>query len=70
MTSIAQAHRRRAQTGHPRQPAVAALTSLQDIECAHVERVLAHADTFEQAAELLGINLTTLWRKRKRWGLD
>ena len=30
MTSIAQAHRRRAQTGHARQPAVAALTSLED----------------------------------------
>jgi NtrC-family two-component system response regulator AlgB len=69
MTSIARAHRRRVQTRHARQPAVAALASLEDVERAHVERVLARAGTLEEAAELLGINLTTLWRKRKRWGL-
>jgi NtrC-family two-component system response regulator AlgB len=53
-----------------RRPAVARLESLEDVERAHVERVLAKSGTYEEAAELLGINLTTLWRKRKRWGLS
>jgi DNA-binding NtrC family response regulator len=44
--------------------------SLADVERAHVQRVLAESSTLEEAAERLGINPTTLWRKRKRWGLD
>jgi DNA-binding protein Fis len=26
--------------------------------------------TLEEAAEMLGINVATLWRKRRRYGLD
>jgi hypothetical protein len=33
-------------------------------------QVLAESSTLEEAAARLGINVTTLWRKRKRWGLD
>ena len=44
--------------------------SLRDLERAHVQRVLAEATTLEEAATRLGINTTTLWRKRKRWGLE
>ena len=44
--------------------------SLEDLERAHVQRVLAESVTLEEAATRLGINSTTLWRKRKRWGLD
>jgi transcriptional regulator with GAF, ATPase, and Fis domain len=44
--------------------------SLEDVERAHVQRVLAESATLEEAAASLGINPTTLWRKRKRWGLD
>jgi len=44
--------------------------SLADLERLHVERVLAGAPTLEEAAARLGINPTTLWRKRKRWGLE
>jgi NtrC-family two-component system response regulator AlgB len=44
--------------------------SLADVERVHVQRVLAESPTLEEAAERLGINPTTLWRKRKRWGLD
>src|SRR5262249_28856513 len=52
-------------------PSVAAdASSLAELERLHVRRVLAESPTLEEAAARLGINPTTLWRKRKRWGLD
>jgi NtrC-family two-component system response regulator AlgB len=52
-------------------PSLAALpSSLAELERQHVQRVLAESATLEEAAARLGINPTTLWRKRKRWGLD
>ena len=45
-------------------------SSLDDLEQRHVRQVLAESSTLEEAAARLGINVTTLWRKRKRWGLD
>jgi NtrC-family two-component system response regulator AlgB len=44
--------------------------SLEDVERRHVQQVLASSATLEEAAGRLGIDPTTLWRKRKRWGLD
>ncbi len=44
--------------------------SLAELERRYVQRVLAESPTLEEAAARLGINPTTLWRKRKRWGLD
>jgi len=44
--------------------------SLEEVERRHVQRVLASSATLEEAAARLGINPTTLWRKRKRWGID
>jgi len=44
--------------------------SLEDVERRHVQQVLASSATLEEAATRLGIDPTTLWRKRKRWGLD
>lgn len=43
--------------------------SLDDIESEHIRKVLAKADTFEQAAQILKIEPSTLWRRRKRLGL-
>jgi NtrC-family two-component system response regulator AlgB len=44
--------------------------SLEDLERQHIQHVLLTARTLEEAADILGINLSTLWRKRRRYGLD
>jgi two-component system, NtrC family, response regulator AlgB len=56
--------------GLPALPLDAGQTSLEDVERLHVQRVLAESATLEEAALRLGINPTTLWRKRKRWGIE
>jgi len=43
--------------------------SIADIEREHIARVVAHAASFEAAAQILGIDPTTLQRKRKRYGI-
>jgi transcriptional regulator of acetoin/glycerol metabolism len=43
---------------------------LEQVERRHIERVLADSATLEEAAARLGISSTTLWRKRKRWGIE
>jgi NtrC-family two-component system response regulator AlgB len=43
--------------------------SLEEIEREHIARVVARAPSFEAAARILGIDATTLQRKRKRYGL-
>jgi NtrC-family two-component system response regulator AlgB len=44
--------------------------SLEQLERRHIQQVLADAATLEEAAARLGINPTTLWRKRKRYGIE
>jgi NtrC-family two-component system response regulator AlgB len=44
--------------------------SLEDVEKQHIRHVLSTATTLEEAASILGINLSTLWRKRRRYGLE
>lgn len=44
--------------------------SLEEIEKQHIQHVLATTRTLEEAASVLGINLSTLWRKRRRYGLE
>jgi NtrC-family two-component system response regulator AlgB len=44
--------------------------SLEDLEKQHIRHVLSTATTLEEAASILGINLSTLWRKRRRYSLD
>jgi NtrC-family two-component system response regulator AlgB len=43
--------------------------SLEEIEREHIARVVARTASFEAAAKILGIDVTTLQRKRKRYGL-
>jgi NtrC-family two-component system response regulator AlgB len=43
--------------------------SLEAIEREHLARVVATSDSFEAAARVLGIDVTTLQRKRKKYGL-
>jgi two-component system, NtrC family, response regulator AlgB len=41
--------------------------SLEEIEREHMTRVLERATTLEAGARTLGIDTSTLWRKRKKW---
>jgi len=42
--------------------------TVEQIEREHSLRVMAHASTMDEAARVLGIDASTLWRKRKKWG--
>jgi NtrC-family two-component system response regulator AlgB len=44
--------------------------TLEQLEREHVRAVLARAGTMEEAARILGIDTSTLWRKRKRYEED
>jgi NtrC-family two-component system response regulator AlgB len=50
-----------------RAPEVGGDFSLEEVEREHILRVLARSGTLEQAAEVLGIDASTLWRKRKKY---
>src|SRR5262249_44001586 len=43
--------------------------SLDDVEKGHIPRVARRATSLEHAAQILGIDPSTLWRKRKRYGI-
>lgn len=49
---------------------VGALVSLDALEREHIARVISKAPTIDAAARILGIDATTLSRKRKRYGLS
>jgi two-component system, NtrC family, response regulator AlgB len=51
-------------------PAFFSPGSLEEVERQHIERVLTETATLEEAAAILGINTSTLWRKRKRYKFD
>ncbi len=52
-----------------RRLALGADISLEEIEREHIAQVVARAPSFDAAARILGIDVTTLQRKRKRYGL-
>jgi NtrC-family two-component system response regulator AlgB len=63
-----------AETGAPAAGARATIVlgddrSLEEIEREHIAKVVSRAASFDAAARILGIDVTTLQRKRKRYGL-
>lgn len=50
-------------------PAVGDLTTLEQIEEQHIRRVLASTKSLQEAADILGIDQATLWRRRKKYGI-
>jgi NtrC-family two-component system response regulator AlgB len=54
---------------HGPKPASSHFRPLDVVEEKHVRKVLSSAHTLEEAARILGINVATLWRKRKRYGI-
>ena len=46
------------------------MRSLEDVEREHIQKVLSLTRTMEEAAQILAIDPATLWRKRKKYGLD
>jgi len=45
------------------------LISLDKIEEIHIRRVLASTKSLQEAAEILGVDQATLWRRRKRYNI-
>lgn len=43
--------------------------TLEELEKQHIERMIHRCRSLQEAAETLGIDLSTLWRKRKQYGL-
>jgi NtrC-family two-component system response regulator AlgB len=54
----------------PDGPNIGGEHSLEEIEQAHLTKVLGWAPSLQDAAHVLGIDKATLYRKRKRLGLD
>jgi len=50
-------------------PAVGELVSLDVLEEAHIRRVLAATGSLDDAARILGIDVATLYRRRKKYGI-
>jgi NtrC-family two-component system response regulator AlgB len=48
---------------------VGSRVTLEQLEAEHIRRILSASPTIEETAEILGIDPSTLYRKRKRYGL-
>jgi NtrC-family two-component system response regulator AlgB len=63
LLSIAETPERKAR------PRIGDALSLEDVERSHISAVIASSPSFETAAATLGIDVSTLYRKRKEYGL-
>ncbi len=54
----------------PRRPDAGPLKTIEAMERDHIEQVILHTESMEEAARVLGIDPATLWRKRKKYHLD
>jgi NtrC-family two-component system response regulator AlgB len=50
-------------------PKVGDRVSLDKVEEQHIRRVLASARSLQEAADILGIDQATLWRRRKKYDI-
>jgi NtrC-family two-component system response regulator AlgB len=50
-------------------PAIGDMVPLTTIEEMHIRRVLANTSSLQEAANVLGIDQATLWRRRKVYGI-
>jgi two-component system, NtrC family, response regulator AlgB len=57
----------RMQSGPATGPQLGGDFDLEEIEREHIQRVLARNKTLDAAAEILGIDASTLWRRRKKY---
>ncbi len=60
---------RRPSPARRRLPPSETWSSLEKIEEEHIRRVLASTKSLQEAAEVLGIDQATLWRRRKQYGI-
>jgi len=51
-------------------PQIGSLISLEKLEEAHLRKILEKTSSLSEAAEILGIDQATLYRKRKKIGLE
>ena len=56
-------------SGPGKEARVGAMVTLQDLEDEHISRILESCPNLNEAAEILGINQATLYRKRVKLGL-
>jgi NtrC-family two-component system response regulator AlgB len=54
-------------TGSP--PAIGDMVPLSAVEELHIRRVIANTSSLQEAADVLGIDQATLWRRRKTYGI-
>ncbi|MFW5639829.1 MAG: sigma-54-dependent transcriptional regulator [Thermodesulfobacteriota bacterium] len=54
----------------PRRSDAGPLKTIEAVERDHIEQVILHTESMEEAARVLGIDPATLWRKRKKYHLD
>jgi NtrC-family two-component system response regulator AlgB len=50
-------------------PNVGDPVTIEKIEEQHIRRILATAKSLQEAADILGIDQATLWRRRKKYGI-